>query len=172
MSERWPVPAARPMRLSLGPDGTMSAGDGSSGTRGFTYDPRNPVPTYGGRNMAIDVGPLDQRPAEAHPDYGLTYLGWPLEVPMTLAGPVSVAVHISSDCPDTDVVVKLVEVSPDGRAALLMDGVVRAMYRDGVAEPRQSRELPLKRIAQGIGRARPPRRIGRPSASAGISDGV
>jgi len=151
MSERWPVPAARPMRLSLGADGTMSAGDGSSGTRGFTYDPRNPVPTYGGRNMAIDVGPLDQRPAEAHPDYGLTYLGWPLEVPMTLAGPVSVAVHISSDCPDTDVVVKLVEVSPDGRAALLMDGVVRAMYRDGVAEPRQLSDGEIIRVKIPLG---------------------
>ena len=101
--------------------------------------------------MAIDVGPLDQRPAEAHPDYGLTYLGSPLEVPMNLAGPVSVSVNISSDCPDTDVVVKLVEVSPDGRAALLMDGVVRAMYRDGAAEPRQLLDGEIIRVKIPLG---------------------
>jgi putative CocE/NonD family hydrolase len=38
--------------------------------------------------------------------------------------------HVQSDCPDTDFIVKLIELEPDGRATLLMDGVVRAMYRD------------------------------------------
>ena len=151
MAERWPVPAARPIRLSLGADGTMSADDGASGVRDFTYDPRNPIPTYGGRNMAIDAGPLDQRPAEAHPDYSLIYLGAPLETSMTLAGPVSVSLHVSSDCLDTDFVAKLVEVSPDGKAALLMDGVVRAMYRDGAAEPRRLSEGEIIRVKIPLG---------------------
>ena len=31
--------------------------------------------------------------------------------------------------------VKLIDVQPDGRALLMMDGVQRAMYRDGTAEP-------------------------------------
>src|SRR5205807_5407414 len=38
-------------------------------------------------------------------------------------------------CPDTDFVAKLIEVWPDGRAMLLMDGVIRAMYRDPAAGP-------------------------------------
>ena len=46
-----------------------------------------------------------------------------------------VTLHVQSDCPDTDFVAKLIEVEPDGRAMLLMDGVVRAMYRDPSAEP-------------------------------------
>jgi putative CocE/NonD family hydrolase len=44
-----------------------------------------------------------------------------------------VTLHAGSDCPDSDFVVKLVEVAPDGSAVLLMDGVVRAMYRDPTA---------------------------------------
>jgi putative CocE/NonD family hydrolase len=38
--------------------------------------------------------------------------------------------YVQSDCPDTDFIVKLIETEPDGRALLLMDGVVRALYRE------------------------------------------
>ncbi len=86
--------------------------------------------------MLIDAGPRDQRPARAVPDYGLIYRGEVLEEDLTIAGTVRVTLHVQSDCPDTDFVVKLIELLPDGRAMLLMDGVVRAMYRDGSAEPR------------------------------------
>jgi putative CocE/NonD family hydrolase len=49
----------------------------------------------------------------------------------TIAGEVRATLHAGSSCPDTDFIVKLIEVWPDGRAMLLMDGVVRALYRDG-----------------------------------------
>jgi hypothetical protein len=54
---------------------------------------------------------------------------------LTIAGNVRLAMHVGSDCPDTDFVAKLIEVLPDGSAMLLMDGVVRAMYRDPSAGP-------------------------------------
>ena len=85
--------------------------------------------------MLIDAGPRDQRPAQALPDYGLVYRGEPLTEDLTIAGNVRVTLHVQSDCPDTDFVAKLIELLPDGRAMLLMDGIVRAMYRDGTAEP-------------------------------------
>ena len=88
------------------------------------------MPTLGGRNMLIDAGPLDQRPARALPDYGLIYRGEPLDADLTIAGNVRVTLHVQSDCPDTDFVAKLIEIAPDGRAMLLMDGVMRAMYRE------------------------------------------
>ena len=83
--------------------------------------------------MLIDAGPRDQRPAQALPDYGLIYRGEPLAADMTIAGNVRVSLNIGSDCPDTDFVAKLVDLLPDGRAMLLMDGITRAMYRDPVA---------------------------------------
>lgn len=81
--------------------------------------------------MLIEAGPQDQRAVRAIPGYGLIYRGDPLECELFLAGLVSVRLTISSDCPDTDVIAKLVEVHPDGRALLLADGVVRVMFRDG-----------------------------------------
>ena len=85
--------------------------------------------------MLIAAGPRDQRPVQALPHYGLTYRGAPLSEDLTIAGPVRLTLQASSDCPDTDFVAKLIEVHPDGRTMLLMDGVVRALYRNGKQEP-------------------------------------
>ena len=49
---------------------------------------------------------------------------------LVLAGPATVHLHVESDCPDTDFVARLIELTPDGTARLLMDGVTRAMLRD------------------------------------------
>ena len=128
-SERWPPRGVRPRRLYL--RGDRSLGDEAGGEPGrYAYDPRRPVPTLGGRNMLIDPGPMDQRPAQALPNYGLIYLGDTLQAELTIAGNVRVTLHVQSDCPDTDFIAKLLEKLPDRRAILLMEGVVRAMYRD------------------------------------------
>ncbi|HEV8678087.1 MAG TPA: CocE/NonD family hydrolase [Stellaceae bacterium] len=129
-AERWPPPGARPRRFYLRDDGSLADDGPGGGPRGYTYDPRRPIPTLGGRNMLIDPGPLDQRPGRALPDYGLIYRGEALRRDLTIAGNVRVTLHVGSDCPDTDFVAKLIEKKPDGEAMLLMDGVVRAMYRD------------------------------------------
>ena len=132
-AERWPLPGAAPQRFYLRGDGSLSAAGPGGSTRSFRYDPRRPVPTLGGRNMLIDAGPRDQRPAQALPEYGLIYRSAVLDADCTIAGEVRVTLHVQSDCPDTDFIAKLIEVWPDGRAMLLMDGVVRAMYRDPLA---------------------------------------
>jgi len=133
-AERWPPPGVKPQRLYLRGDSTL--GDRPAGDpRHWRYDPRRPIPTLGGRNMLIDAGPRDQRPAQALPDYGLIYRGTPLAGDLTIAGNVRVTLSVTSDCPDTDFVAKLIELSPDGCAMLLMDGVVRAMYRDPILDP-------------------------------------
>ena len=85
--------------------------------------------------MLIAAGPRDQRPVQALPNYGVIYRGERLAEDLTIAGAVRVTLHVQSSCRDTDFVAKLIEVEPDGRAMLLMDGVVRAMYRDGATEP-------------------------------------
>jgi len=131
-TERWPPPGVRPRRLYLCGDGTLDETP-SGEPLTYRYDPHRPIPTYGGRNMLIDPGPLDQRPAQSLPDYGLIYRGAPLAADLTVAGNVRVTLNIGSDCPDTDFVAKLIELLPDGRAILLMDGVTRAMYRDPTA---------------------------------------
>jgi putative CocE/NonD family hydrolase len=135
-AERWPPPGSAPSRFYLRGDGSLSPAGPGGAPRSYRCDPRRPVPTLGGRNMLIDAGPRDQRPLRALPDYGLTYCGEALREDLTIAGSVRVTLHVQSDCPDTDFMAKLIEVHPDGRAMLLMDGVVRAMYRDASPEPR------------------------------------
>jgi uncharacterized protein len=135
-AERWPPANVDPKRLYLCGDGSLLLAGSSGPPRSYIYDPRRPIPTLGGRNMLIEAGPRDQRPAQALRDYGLIYRSAVLREDLTIAGEVRVTLHIQSDCRDTDFVVKLIELGPDGCATLLMDGVVRAMYRDaGVSTP-------------------------------------
>jgi uncharacterized protein len=138
-AERWPPPGARPQRLYLRGDGSLDP-DGPGGpSRRYRYDPRRPIPSMGGRNMLIDAGSRDQRPVHALPDYGLVYRGEALARPLTIAGNVRLTLSVQSDCPDTDFVGKLIDLYPDGRAMLLMDGITRALYRDPSGEPRPLR---------------------------------
>ncbi|MCP5150743.1 MAG: CocE/NonD family hydrolase [Ectothiorhodospiraceae bacterium] len=138
-AETWPPLGTVTWRQHLCGDGTLSAQPGDAAVRRFRYDPRRPLPTLGGRNMLIAPGALDQRPLESLSGQGLAYLGPPLPTDLVLAGPARTRLHVSSDCPDTDLVVKLVEVHPDGTAALLLDGVTRAMLREPDSGP-----LPLE----------------------------
>ena len=131
---QWPLPGTREQRWYLNGDGTL-AGAPAGHSQSFRYDPRHPVPTLGGRNMLISGGAADQQRLRSLPGYGLVYTGQPLAEDLTVAGPVDVVLTAESDCPDTDFVVKLIDVQPDGRAMLIMDGVIRAMYRAGTAEP-------------------------------------
>jgi putative CocE/NonD family hydrolase len=134
-ADDWPPPGTRQRRWYLRGDGTL--GDAPAGEgRSYVYDPRQPVPSLGGRNMLIASGVADQRPLRSLTGYGLVYASEPLPADLTVAGAVEAVLVAESDCPDTDFVVKLIDVQPDGSALLMMDGVQRAMYRDGAPEPR------------------------------------
>ncbi len=142
-ADSWPPDGAVVRRLYLTGDGRLGespAGD----ARVYTYDPHHPNPTLGGRNMLIAAGQVDQRPAQTLPAYGLMYTGDVQNRELTLAGEVRVTLHVSSDCPDTDFMAKLIEVTPDGRNLLLMDGVTRAMYRESILDPANHEPKPLE----------------------------
>jgi uncharacterized protein len=153
-SETWPPADASRRRLYLHGDGYLG-GDPGGGVRSYEYDPRNPNPTLGGRNMLIPGGQVDQRPAQNRPNYGLMYDGDVLAADLTLAGDASVVLHVESDCPDTDFIAKLIEVKPDGRTMLLMDGVQRAMYRaisrDGGADAKHLQPGEVYELRVGLG---------------------
>jgi hypothetical protein len=99
-------------------------------TTTYTFDPADPVPTVGGANLTLPIGPLDQREIGERADY-LRFETAPLAEDVTVAGRVIVELWVSTDAPDTDFLVKLVDVYPDGYEALLLDGGLRARYRNG-----------------------------------------
>jgi uncharacterized protein len=88
---------------------------------------------------------------QALPDYGLIYRGEALKSDLTIAGEVRVSLSVQSDCPDTDFVAKLIDVHPEGHAMLLMDGVMRAMYRDPSGETRRLVPDRVERLVISLG---------------------
>ena len=101
----------------------------------YVYDPNDPAPSLGGNNLAIDMGVQDQRPVEERQDV-LVYTSEAMEQPLEITGPVSVALWASSSAVDTDFTAKLVDVHPNGYAQNLVDGIIRARYRESESAPR------------------------------------
>src|SRR5579864_438694 len=144
----WPPPEAKPTRFFLHSGGSANSlrGDGSlsvtppkqEASDKFTYDPANPVPTIGG-SLCCDAqhyepGPRDQRAAENRNDV-LIYSTKPLADDMEVTGPVTLELWATSSAVDTDFTAKLVDVSPDGFAMDLTDGILRMRYRDSQEKP-------------------------------------
>lgn len=104
----------------------------------YSYDPANPVPSIGGRVMlpaAIKgAGPADQRSVESRDDV-LCFTTPELDDAVEVTGHISLILHVSSSARDTDFTGKLVDVFPDGRALYLTDGIMRARYRNSLADP-------------------------------------
>ncbi len=106
----------------------------------YLYDPRDPIATRGGNNEPSytekGAGPFDQRPVETVDD-GFTTLRDDLllfqsdviQDPITFEGDLNAKLHISSNCTDTDFMVKLCDVYPDGRRMLIIDSALTTRYR-------------------------------------------
>ena len=140
----WPPPSMRQVRYflhsqqganSLRGDGTLEPfAPAKQPADTYIYDPNDPVPSLGGNNLTIDLGVQDQRPVEERNDV-LVYTSAPLDEPLEIAGPVTVSLWASSSAVDTDFTAKLVDVHPSGYAQNLLDGVIRARYRESASAP-------------------------------------
>lgn len=103
------------------------------GARSYIYDPRDPVPTIGGRNLLITNGALDQKGVREkfRPDV-LSYDSKTLSSPILVVGQITANLAISSSAPDTDFTVKIMDLAPDGSATLVSEGIQRARFRQGL----------------------------------------
>jgi len=137
----WPLPGIKATRLYLRADGGANslAGDGrldpqpapgAERADTFIYDPQNPVPSHAA-SCCSEPASLDQREIESRADV-LVYTSMPLHEPVELVGYVKAHLYLSSDAPDTDLMVKLIDVYPDGRAFNLFDAAKRVRYRNGI----------------------------------------
>jgi putative CocE/NonD family hydrolase len=147
-ADTWPPQGAQPMSLFLSSEGRANSlfGDGAL-TAGapnadspdrFSYDPTNPVPSYGGNvccsGNAVTGGAFDQRQMEARADI-LVYSSELLKEGIEVSGPIDVTLFVSSDVKDTDFTVKLLDVYPDGTAYNLDETIQRVRYREGYEKP-------------------------------------
>jgi putative CocE/NonD family hydrolase len=160
--DAWPPADSRPTDFYLHPAGLLSQQKPAPvrSRTTYTYDPRNTVSSnsrcfiaYGPLAKKGGMGPRDQIELATLPGHGLpgmpiasrpdvlVFQTEPLKSDVQIAGDIKLVLHISSDAPDTDFFVRLIDVYPastdypDGFAFPVSDGVIRARYRNGCAAP-------------------------------------
>ena len=99
----------------------------------YIYDPSNPVTDF----HFEESGPRDQRPIEIRNDV-LVYTSEPLAADLEVTGPITAEIWASSSAKDTDFVVKIMDVYPDGYSQNItpqLSGILRARYRESESTP-------------------------------------
>jgi putative CocE/NonD family hydrolase len=144
-SETWPPSNAKMETFFLQSGGEANSlfGDGKLSSRkpgqqdnadAFTYDPMNPVASYGGNvcctGNAVKGGSFDQQIMETRNDI-LVYTTDPLKEGVEVTGSIETTLYVSSDVKDTDFTVKLIDVYPDGSAYNLDETIQRVRFREG-----------------------------------------
>ncbi len=123
----WPVPAAEtPYYFHAGGKLDRTPPVDATSATSYQSDPAHP--------MALPYssfpGARDARAFEAQKDV-VTFTTEPLASPVEWTGKVRVELQVASSARDTDFIVRLTDVYPDGRSILIMDYVRRARFRDG-----------------------------------------
>jgi predicted acyl esterase len=123
----WPLKtSATSYYLHAG--GTLSTAmpQQAEGGTSFLADPVHPntIPARG------FPGAADARDFEKQ-DQVRTFSTEPLEQPTEWTGQVRTELYVSSSARDTDFIVRVSDVYPDGRSILIADYIRRARYRDG-----------------------------------------
>lgn len=142
-AQQWP-PSAQTQRLYLRSGGraNSASGDGQLTTAPppanepadeYVSDPLHPVPSLGGSCCSAAVS-REQSPVEARADV-LVYTTPVISAPLRIVGEISAQVYVSSSAPDTDLMLKLVDVYPNGSAYNLGDTALRLRYRSGARQP-------------------------------------
>ena len=156
-SAQWPPQNVVMSTLFFGADGNLSTKPDRDGTMFLQYrfDPKDPVPTIGGAltsgQPVMQGGAFDQRTnpdvfkykvdvedgALADRQDVLVFVTPELEQDLIVTGVPQVDLWVSTDCPDTDFTVKLIDWYPpsddypQGYAMNITDGIFRLRYREG-----------------------------------------
>ncbi|NLH80514.1 MAG: CocE/NonD family hydrolase [Phyllobacteriaceae bacterium] len=149
LSEKAPAEAARPVTykydptkpvatrggnnlfpMAIDPTGTPSAGTGGSLT--VDSDLIKAVLQGDERLPTTGTGPEDQIPAEVNT---ITFTTPVLGAPMEMTGHIRAVLYAASDAVDTDWVVRVSDVTPDGKSIVVADGIRRARFRDSDLHP-------------------------------------
>ena len=131
----WPPAGTTRQTMYLGPGGSSGAKGtvalkpaAQTGSSSFVSDPANPVTD----DFFTNFGAFDLRGLAERPDV-LTFDSAPFTEDKEVVGRVGADIYVSSDAPDFDLYLKLIDVAPDGTAYNLESAgheVLRASYRD------------------------------------------
>ena len=156
-AEDWPLPGTTLLALFLHSGGTLrrEPPPARASSSRYRHDPKDPVPAIGGHVQNSTAFPdfvrggaydqrgradlwacRDTRPLGERPDVKV-FETEPLASPLEVVGPIGVRLWVGSSAIDSDVVVKLIDVYPDGFAMNLSEAILRLRFRNGFerAEP-------------------------------------
>ena len=159
---QWPPAGVKYRRLGLTSadsldlsciTGEKPSAEIRKGSRSFVSDPRNPVPYMDIVSSSRNKGYMtaDQRFASAREDV-LTYWGRELKDTVHVAGGIDVNLTLTLSSGDGrkldgDIVVKLIDVRPDGVQMLVRGDVMPLRYRKGFGSPVPAKDGKKLRVA-------------------------
>ncbi len=88
----------------------------------YNYDPKNPVPTLGGRNLYLPSGPFNQSKNEKRQDV-LVFTSDILKEDTEVTGRIKALIYLSSSAPSADLSITLTDVYPNGQSVLISEGI-------------------------------------------------
>ncbi len=132
-ADTWPPPQSQEIPFYLTELGDLHRDTPQTASLGYSYDPKQPVPTVGGQNLILPAGSFDQREVEEREDV-LVFTTPVLEEPLEVTGHLTAVLYVSTSAQDADFSVRLSDVYPDGRSMLLTDGIRRLSFRNSFSE--------------------------------------
>ncbi|MBM5797029.1 MAG: CocE/NonD family hydrolase [Cyanobacteria bacterium K_Offshore_0m_m2_072] len=145
--QEWPLSRAvtTPLYLSSGGRANTDRGDGEllwqppAGEQqadSYAYNPLDPVRSVEGLGVwnLFTVGQMGDRAAIESRDDVLVYSSAPLAHDLEVTGTIEATLHAASSAVDTDFIINLIDVHPDGFTQYITQALVRASYREGLGE--------------------------------------
>jgi uncharacterized protein len=127
-SDVWPPKETAFIPYYIGPGAYLGTSTyKQKGALEYIYSPSDPFPSIGGTILGVDVGPARQNSNADRKDQ-LVFEMPVNEKPLTLLGPVSATLWVSSDAECTDFIVGLQDVFPDGKIINIQEGGARVKF--------------------------------------------
>lgn len=115
---------------------TLEKSSSDATSLSFSYDPKDPTPSFGGKRFDptkpnLVAGPQDQKTVESRKDV-LVFSSNALTSDLQINGMMKAQLYFSSNQADTDISVRFCDVYPDSRSVLMVEGIQRARFRNSL----------------------------------------
>ena len=141
-----PAASMTPMFLAAEGKLTSAKPSGGSDATSLVSDPRHPMEIPG----TGFPGATDARAFESQSEVR-TFTTDVLESPVEWTGRIRAELFVSSTAPDTDVIVRVSDVYPDGRSILIVDYPQRLRYREGLDHEVMMKPGEIAKVAFDVG---------------------
>ena len=122
-AKQWPIPSEK-RSFYLTPDHSLQTKVAKEGKLSYTYDPNKVTETKGGRNLFLKSGPVDLKEIEKRADT-LVFTTPILTEDVEVTGNLFADLYFHTDQADTDLILYVSDLYPDGRSLLITEGGYR-----------------------------------------------